>query len=405
MIDGEAVRMTERAAPATLPQRPTKSTVQNSKASSFPVRTCEASIPRGTHAASISGHSISLPKAHLDHIVVIGDTGCRIKAADNAAQGCNDPAAYPFARIAAQAAATHPDLVLHVGDYLYRENPCPAGNVGCAGSVWGYGWDAWNADFFAPAAPLLAAAPWIMVRGNHESCLRAGQGWWRFLAAQDFTIGRDCNDVANDARGDDSPPFAAPLGKGAQIIVMDLAIAGEDPISATDPRQGQLKAIQQTVMHLAKGHRFTFATDHYPILGLSASAKNGDFKLNAGNLALRSTFGVSDPAFALPGIDMLIAGHVHEWQHVDLGLRHPSQLISGMSGTQEDVVPIPPADALASHPARGVSIKCFDSWTDGFGFMTMDRTGSRSWRVEVHALDGTIVRRCRVHGRRSTCAD
>ncbi len=63
----------------------------------------------------------------------------------------------------------------------YREDECPAGNTGCAGSPSGYGWAPWNADFFAPAAPLFAAAPWVMVRGNHEDCSRAGEGWFRFL--------------------------------------------------------------------------------------------------------------------------------------------------------------------------------------------------------------------------------
>ncbi len=62
----------------------------------------------------------------------------------------------------------------------------------CAGSPWGYGWDAWNADFFTPAAPLLAAAPWAAVRGNHESCARAGQGWWRFLDGH-AAVGRNAD--------------------------------------------------------------------------------------------------------------------------------------------------------------------------------------------------------------------
>ncbi len=71
--------------------------------------------------------------------------------------------------------------MIHVGDYVYRETPCPEGNTTCAGSPWGYGWDVWNADFFEPAAPLLANAPWLVVRGNHENCARAGEGWLRFL--------------------------------------------------------------------------------------------------------------------------------------------------------------------------------------------------------------------------------
>ena len=85
---------------------------------------------------------------------MIGDSGCRIKVSDNVFQNCNDAATWPFATVAATAAAAAPDLVIHVGDYHYRENACPPGNVGCAGSPWGYGWDSWEADLFAPAAKL-----------------------------------------------------------------------------------------------------------------------------------------------------------------------------------------------------------------------------------------------------------
>lgn len=399
--DGRTVAMAVRAAPADKPLRKTKSAPENSKPSRFPVRTCEAALA-GVRSASIGGRTLPLPPAQVRRIVVIGDTGCRIKASDNAAQDCNDPAAWPFARVAAQAAAWKPDLVLHVGDYLYRENPCPADHGGCAGTVWGYGWDAWDADFFAPAAPLLAAAPWIMVRGNHESCLRAGQGWWRFLAAQPLVAGQDCDAVENDVQGDQSPPFAVPLGNGAQIVAMDLAIAGEDPIAPGDPRHGWMTAMRETLVAMAKGHDYTFATDHYPLLGLKGSEKKGEFRLSAGNPAILSTFGVADPTLDLPGVDMLLAGHVHEWQQADFA-DHPGQFISGMAGTQEDVTHIPVEKAIGAEPAPGVPVKRFDSWVKGFGFMTLERTGKRSWRAELHALDGGVIRRCRIDGRHSAC--
>ncbi len=35
---------------------------------------------------------------------------------------------------------------------------------------------AWRADFFTPARDLLAKAPWIFTRGNHEGCLRGSFG-------------------------------------------------------------------------------------------------------------------------------------------------------------------------------------------------------------------------------------
>lgn len=401
-VDGGSMAMAVRAAPADIAQRPTKSKPENSKPSRFPVRTCEATLPAAARTANIAGSPVPLPPAKVKRIVVIGDTGCRIKTSDNAAQDCNNSAAWPFARIAAAAAAWKPDLVLHVGDYLYRENPCPLGRDGCAGTVWGYGWDAWDADFFTPARPLLAAAPWIMVRGNHESCLRAGQGWWRFLASQPFVTGQDCNQLTNDIRGDQSDPFAVQLGGGAQIIAMDLAIAGEDAIDASDPRYNWMIGVQAAVAAMAKGHDYTILTDHYPLLGLKGGDKKGQFHLTAGNAAILSTFGKRDPSLDLHGIDLLLAGHVHEWQQSDFG-DHPSQIISGMAGTQEDVVNIPHDSAIGAEPAPGARIKRFDNWTNGFGFLTLERIGKRRWRAEVHALDGGIIRRCRIEGRRSSC--
>lgn len=50
-------------------------------------------------------------------------------------------------------------------------------------------WEAWRADFFAPAAPLLSRAPWVPARGNHELCSRAGPGWFYFLDPHSDLLG------------------------------------------------------------------------------------------------------------------------------------------------------------------------------------------------------------------------
>ncbi len=282
-VDGRAQPMGVRFAAATVPQRPTASTPENSKPSAFPVTVCDAPLPASTRRASVAGVALPLPRRLVRRIVVIGDTGCRIKAADYAAQACDDPAAFPFARIAARAAAEHPDLVVHVGDYLYRENPCPDATRGCTNSPWGYGWDAWAADFFAPAAPLLTAAPWVMVRGNHESCARAGQGWWRFLDGH-RAEGRSCDAAANDATDDWSAPFAVPLGGGAQVVVLDLAIAPNKPLAADDWRAAAFERSYAALADLAAKARFTFAADHQPILGFSTTERTGTTALVGGNV-------------------------------------------------------------------------------------------------------------------------
>src|SRR5262249_12897942 len=96
---------------------------------------------------------------------------------DGKYQDCNDPSQWPFEALATQVAAERPDLVVHVGDYLYREAQCPVGASGGAKSPWGDTWLTWAADFFRPGRKLLEAAPWIVVRGTHELCSRNGMGY------------------------------------------------------------------------------------------------------------------------------------------------------------------------------------------------------------------------------------
>src|SRR5205814_619359 len=158
-LDGVAAQMDVRARPATIALRPTRSEPAPSKPSASPVLVCAKAIPAGVTRAAIHDRALALPKAAPQRIVVLGDPGCRIKTADSVFQACNDRTQWPFAAVAAAAAAAAPDLVIHVGDYHYRENECPAGNVQCAASPWGYGWDAWEADLFAPAELLFRAAP------------------------------------------------------------------------------------------------------------------------------------------------------------------------------------------------------------------------------------------------------
>ena len=119
---------------------------------------CEFEIPSGTRHASVEGRNLVLPVDNPARIAVIGDTGCRLKG--DRIQACNDPVEWPFATVAAKAAASKPQLVIHVGDYLYRESPCPPGDEKeCGGSPSGDNWEAWKADFFTPASALLRRCP------------------------------------------------------------------------------------------------------------------------------------------------------------------------------------------------------------------------------------------------------
>jgi len=125
----------------------------DSKPSVFDVMSCESVWPDGAKSASVAGQVVPPPAKSIQRILIIADTGCRLKASEKAFQDCNDADKWPFAKIAKSAALLKPDLVVHIGDIHYRESPCPDGNAGCAGATWGYGWDAWRDDFFSQPNP------------------------------------------------------------------------------------------------------------------------------------------------------------------------------------------------------------------------------------------------------------
>lgn len=403
-FDGFNAQMDIRAVPETVPLRPTLSAPTDSKPSVFPLLTCEKAIPPYTKTAMIRNKHLPLPVTEFKRIVVIGDTGCRLKKSDNAYQDCNDSKLYPFARVAEAAAKWKPDLVVHVGDFQYRENECPANKPGCAGSPWGYGWDTWNADFFGPGEALLKAAPWVMVRGNHESCARAGQGWWRMLDPRPLLTGRDCNSAANDEVGDFSDPYAIPLGGDAQLIVLDTSNTINGIIQTSDIRQTKYRDMYNKLEKLSQQATYNIAANHHPILGFAAKkVKRGEVTLLPGNQGIQSVFAAINPLIMPPRVNALLSGHVHLWEEVSFSSPHPTQFIAGFSGTMEDVVPLPAEIPVGISPAPGAVVEHISSWVNGFGYMTMERKGPKQWEVKVWDTDGHEVNACNVEGSHSNC--
>jgi predicted phosphodiesterase len=402
-IDGQLAPMSERAAPALVPQRPTHSSVSESKPADFPVRTCEYLVPKNASSASVNGQVLPLPPKEIRRIVVIGDTGCRLNNADHAWQACHDVKQYPFSRIAEMAARWHPDVVVHVGDYVYRENPCPKDQSGCTGSPWGYGADSWRADFFDPARPLLHAAPWIVVRGNHESCNRAGQGWWRFLAPQPLIAGQDCNVAANDDIGDFSDAYAVPLGEHTQMIVLDTSRTVNHALSQGDFRAGAYRKLYRQMEQLSRQADNNFIANHQPVLGFSAEPVDGHITMLPGNVGLQSVWRPLHSRLFPDSVDVLLSGHVHVWEQISFANDYPSQFVAGFSGTQEDIVPMPKTLPDSATPAIGAQVAHFSSWVDGFGYMTLERTGAKDWDVGIWNMDGKRVNTCHIHGKTSSC--
>lgn len=406
-IDGVKQPMTLRAAAETIALRPTALSVAESMPAAFPLITCEATIAAGSRSASVQGQPLALPKPALSRIVVLGDTGCRLqspsKTAGGAFQNCNNPNDYPFAQIARVAAAWQPDLVLHVGDYHYRESPCPASQPGCAGSPHGYGWDAWRADFFEPGRALLEVAPWVMVRGNHESCVRGGQGFWRFLDPRPLLPNRNCNQPHNDQTGDFSDPYAVPLGDRAQLLVMDTAATGNHAFVRGDLRIERYQDLYAKVEQLSTQAEFNIATMHHPLLAFVALPTPEGEVLKGGNGGLIGVWNSPGKSLLPARIHSVLSGHVHMWQQVSFASQHPTQFVSGFSGTQEETVPLPSPLPPNAEPAPGAVVDTISSWFDGFGYMTMERLAPDQWEVKVWDSKGQPKNTCKIKGSKSQC--
>ncbi|MEY4964634.1 MAG: hypothetical protein RL274_217 [Pseudomonadota bacterium] len=342
----------------------------------FPL-VCAAPIPMGSKSASIVGQALAVPVADPQRILVLGDTGCRIKGA--ALQACNDPVKWPFPALAASAAKLNPDLVVHLGDYLYRESPCPPGVAGCAGSPWGDNWTTWLADFYTPAAPLLAAAPIVLVRGNHEDCERAWQGWQRALSAFGFS----------PACAPHEPLFTVDIG-AVRLAVMDDATASEISVNKTD-----LPVYAAEIASLANIPVPVWFVHHRPIwaaitgpLGIPAG---GNRTLIAAAIAAGGIAAAGDTL--IPGtVALQLSGHIHSFEALNYDKDVPPQIVAGNGGDNLHVTP----QNLWGTVFLGVSrVRVTDGLSvDGFGFLLMTKAET-GWIIDLYDSDGHPTRQCR----------
>jgi hypothetical protein len=159
----------------TTPMNPRPAAVR----AAFPILLCENVIVARSDAW-VGSQLLPARPVEPNDIVVLGDTGCRMVYWQ--IQPCRSVDDWPFAKIASIAAGKLSDqqgqsFILHLGDLHYREHQCADSSSRCGGSPFGDNWETWEKEFFEPAQPLLLSAPWIIMRGNHEDCNRAGAGW------------------------------------------------------------------------------------------------------------------------------------------------------------------------------------------------------------------------------------
>lgn len=351
----------------------------------FDVRVCEVAIAGDVTTVSVDGTGLSLPPSVTpSKIVVVGDTGCRIAMLGGhvRAQACehdNDPHGWQFPKMAKAIAAAKPDIIVHLGDYNYREVACPEGNKGCAGSPFGDEWETWQADWFAPAAELLPAAPWVFIRGNHEDCERDWIGWFLFLGRSklpnDPWDPKHCREFTD--------PYRVDLGDLA-LAVVDSA---SGPKGAPDPVSlAEYTRQFRTIPPLISGDSEAWMITHRPS-GAPSWTGGGQHPLIPTDQTLSAA--IHDAGGLPPQVTLSIAGHVHQFQKMTFDDGRPMQLVLGGGGTSL-VPPITP-DVIAEYPdvftATGVDPEDF-TMLAVFSFAVLTREG-KTWTVSLRDPDGT----------------
>lgn len=353
--------------------------------SNYPVSICEKSLPKTATSAKLDGEIVPVAKPNPTRIVFIGDTGCRIKA--GVVQACNDPKAWPFARIAKSAAEWQPDLVVHTGDLIYRKDECPAGNQGCAESPSGMNWATWQADVFAPAAALFRAAPWVVARGNHESCELAGSGFFRFMDPRPL----------NEKCSNTTEPYSVPIGD-VQMWVTDSSNT-EDKGTAEDAEKGA--EYQKHLMSLSKDNAsHIWLLTHRPAYGVHVNRhhKPKEDGTPPEPQTMNAILQAAINASSFTAMDVVFSGHIHVFQTMHFNEEYPAQVIVGNSGTLLDKYIPTKLDgiSMAGKPiVEGMT-------QEQFGFVTVERA-SESWLMQLRDPDGLVTKTCTIRKRAIRC--
>ena len=344
----------------------------------FPNSVCEFTTDESVTSAELDGRRFPLRPDRADHILLVGDTGCRLKEG-RPIQSCNDPVAWPFATISQSIAEKQADFAIHLGDYHYREEKCP--DPGRCGQVYGDNWPTWEADFFAPATAMLEAHAFLFVRGNHESCERSWRGYLRYLATEPVRTPFMCDNY--------EAPFVVAFDD-LQLPVIDSSTRNRDFYT-----WDRLRAMRrQFLAVLPQLDRETFVLTHTPLWGY------GSKHIHATELGTLESIQREAFAHMLPRlVSAVISGDLHFAQIVSTP-GNPVQISFGNGGVWLYTAPQGRVDGLeVGH--NGVIGDTFGY--DLFGFGQLDRSADGS-SVTLFDPHGVAVGHCEAPVTAVSCA-
>ena len=325
-------------------------------------------VPTGDKISiNYENRKIDLPsfRGASDEIVVMGDTGCRVTNWEQ--QTCSGDAfakgAWGFPKLAATVAEhAASDLILHVGDYYYREyiheeggDKCQVQNLKKGWEYCGDNWPTWESDFFAAAKPLLPTAPWVFVRGNHETCSRGWQGYFLFFSPD--AAPATCQEVVD--------PYLIELN------TLDIYMAD----TSNKDAEGALTSFKTINAMLKRDpmQKPTWLATHVPMEGLGDSFQASELN-------------------GQPQLKWIHVGHVHNFQHIPASKEKQTETVTGGSGTALDAC----SGSALMCPSGTASTCCYGATlTDQgrYSYMTVKfHSTVAQWTAVLRDIEGNGVR-------------
>lgn len=352
----------------------------------FSVVVCEALVEFDQqYQLNFADKPVALPKAKsaIKHVQVFGDTGCKTQTEPGGSGCAIGSPAEPFKSLADDGAKHKVDLVLHMGDYNYRGT---SGKTSFTQKVsgklvqdvqWPYDagdglsqadrcgqestpyyaqaannsnnpdiWRNWHDDLFRSAKTLMAKAPWIATRGNHELCSRAGAGYFYFLdAGSNLLSGKpqlSCPAPQVDKLPLDNtlqiPSYKVSFDQ-LDVVVIDSANACD--AYADTPYEGIYKQVFADVNRLVDSQ--SWLVTHRPIWGVESydpskstlcDASGKGPQLSCINQMMQQAI-KQQPSKMLPEqLSLIWTGHMHQFQSVSFGDARPANIVVGSSGVE-----------------------------------------------------------------------
>lgn len=384
-VDGQQFQMIERG--------------KNNDPTQFEqVIACQYPLGSAPKLVSIGNQPLKVLPTQVNRIAIIGDTGCRMKM--TTFQNCNNVTGggepWPFAELANQLAKENPDVVLHMGDYHYRETPCPVLNLGCKGP-WGFNWASWQADFFEPAKPLLNKVPWLMTRGNHEDCQRAYKGWFYFLDPYPLAddIWENCQEY--------TPTYKVEFND-LTVVQMDSATM-PNPFAESVNSQTQLQYqnMFDEVNQLSDGAQQSWFMTHRPMWAISSYYDWNTFKndLAISDKTMQISLASSKLGKLHSSVNLALSGHIHSFEALSFNVDRPSLMVIGDSGTRLSPVISEDQKPKLERLLEQIQVNKEDFFVDGrFAYVIIERQENQQWLVNFTGIDGKTRKEFKLKGKK-----